>query len=176
VGADPQGALRDGTAGGNRCCNILTAVIALAGAKSVKITIPGGTRSTQDARIADGVDSGTQAQTYVHNLIMGKRYISHRGPFFVKSMATGETIEAEIRESFLGTIFGRRTHQVSHLQHGLAHMATLFVCWGGRGVSLCAVSGACCKSCVPGCVSCYSSRQDVLAGQETVTYLRRGGG
>lgn len=39
-----------------------------------------------------------QASTYFHNLMMGKRYVAHRGPLLVKCMQTGMKAKAEFRE------------------------------------------------------------------------------
>lgn len=49
-----------------------------------------------------------QVDTYVNNLLVGKRYLDHRGTYQVTQLSTGDYFKLKISEP----IFGKSTHEV----------------------------------------------------------------
>ena len=54
-----------------------------------------------------------QAYTYINNILLGKRYLDHRGPYYVTCVQTGDTFQCRIQEP----IVGKAQHEVSCWQH-----------------------------------------------------------
>ena len=61
---------------------------------------------------------GTQATTFVNNLLVGSRNIDHRGSFHVLNMATNDIFQCSIKEP----IFSKSRHEVGALSFTLPNI------------------------------------------------------
>ena len=54
-----------------------------------------------------------QTYTYINNILIGKRYLDHRGPFHVTCLQTNDSFQCKISEPMLG----KSQHEVGPCMH-----------------------------------------------------------